>query len=281
MKQLKITSRITQRDSDTINHYFNDVNKYDSISIEEEIHLAKLIRENNDQIALNKLITANLKFAVSVAKTYQNSGMPLQDLIQEANHGLLKAALRFDERKGFKFISYAVWWIRQSIIEFISLNSKSIKIPINRYTTFSKINNFTNSFVNQFEREPTIDEICENLNLTEHEYMQISEAYLPIFSLNKPTSTEENYTLEDTISSKGYYDIEEQHHQESLKYVADKIFASLSLREAEILKSEINRGCIDDIAEKYDISIARVRQIKETAISKIQRKRKLLKLVNE
>ncbi|MEO1052175.1 MAG: RNA polymerase sigma factor RpoD/SigA [Bacteroidota bacterium] len=276
MRQLKITQNITNRDSKTLEKYFNDISKEDLLTAEEEVDLARRSREGDGK-ALEKLVRANLRFVVSVAKQYQHTKIPLNDLINEGNFGLVKAALRFDETRGFKFISYAVWWIRQSIIQALSSYARLIRIPANKLSALSKIDKATSSHQQEFEREPTEEELAEILHMTEEEIRNAVHAATKPISVDKPFEDGESSTLLDVIENKEANTVEDKWIAEtSLKNDVEEVLSALTTKESTVLKMFFGIGyeynfSLDDIGESLGISRERVRQIKERAVARLSR----------
>ena len=277
MRQLKITNTITNRDSATLEKYFNEVSKLDLLSAEEEVALAARIK-NGDQLALEKMVKANLRFVVSVAKQYHHSKVPLNDLINEGNLGLIKAAQMFDATKGFKFISYAVWWIRQSIMQALDNHSRMVRIPSNKINGLSKINQAISRMEQTHERQPTEEELAEFLELEVHEVKNTNYASMKQLSLDAPFEEGEGNSLLDVLNNPegdvigaNYID------SGSLKGELHRLLAVLSDREREILirffgiGSDYNQS-LDDIAAELSLTRERVRQIKENALKKLRSK---------
>ncbi|HMS29647.1 MAG TPA: RNA polymerase sigma factor RpoD/SigA [Saprospiraceae bacterium] len=276
MRQLKITQKITTRESDVLEKYLSDISRIDTLTADEEVVLAKLIRQG-DKAALDKMVRSNLRFVVSVAKQYQNNGLTLNDLINEGNVGLLKAANRFDETKGFKFITYAVWWIRQSILQAIIENSRMIRLPYNKYHLNNKINEEYQDFIQKYEREPSLEELAELLHVSEEDIAFLGEIGSRTVSLDAPMSDEENSgvlmdLLKDSASSSPDMKLLSESMQKELKYA----MRSLNAREREILtklygleKSE--PMTIEEVAREFGLSYEFVRQIREQAFRRLRR----------
>ncbi len=284
MKHLKIALKITSRDEVSLGKYIKDVSKIEMISTEEEIELAKRIKQG-DKKALNKLVMANLRFVISVAKQYQNQGLPLQDLITEGNIGLIKAAERFDETRGFKFISYAVWWIRQSVLQAIAEQSRMVRLPLNRISNISRVNRMISKLEQEKEKELDIHEIADECGLTVEEVNEAMVFNTRTTSLDAcVSSSEDSITLLDLLPGSGEYDSYKHLEYESLKKDIYRLISSLPSREAEILMdvyglSGVYPMSLDEIAKKFKITKERVRQIKDKAILKLKyySKNKLLK----
>ena len=276
MRQLKITNQITNRDSATIEKYFNEISKESLLTPEEEVDLARRIKQG-DQKALERLVRANLRFVVSVAKQYHHGSMPLNDLINEGNVGLIKAAKMFDETKGFKFISYAVWWIRQSIMEALNEHSRIVRIPSNKIGELSKISQAVSRIEQRFEREPTHDELAEYLGVKVEDIKSANTAAIRQSSLDAPIGEEEDGTMYDVLQSQDANTTDSLvADKDSLKTELDRLLASLlSDREQEVLRRFFGIGCdyslsLDDIAEDLGLTRERARQIKEGALKKLR-----------
>lgn len=277
MRQLKITNKITARESLALDKYLNDIGKIPMLSPEDEAELARRIREG-DQEALDKLTRSNLRFVVSVAKQYQNQGLSLSDLINEGNVGLMKAARRFDETKGFKFISYAVWWIRQSILQAIVEYSRIVRLPLNKVGSYNKVNEAFLSFVQEFEREPTHEELAELLNMTPKEVSNMLKGNGRHVSVDAPISGEDgDSTMLDVISSDEEGDSPDGSLMEqSLKDEVQQGLSILSPREVEVLSSYYGLNgqkslTLEEIGDLYGLTRERVRQIKERAIRRLRK----------
>lgn len=274
MRQLKITNSITNRDSKTLEKYFNDISKVDLLTPEEEVDLAQRIKAG-DQAALEKLVKANLRFVVSVAKQYQHSKIPLNDLINEGNLGLVKAAKRFDETRGFKFISYAVWWIRQSIMEALAQNSRLIRMPANKIATLNKIDHGIAKLEQEFEREPTDEELAEMLGMTIDEVRKTIRSSSRQTSLDKPFMDDDSNSLLDVLENEDSQTTDEQLiHRDSLKKDIDRLLNILTEKEKEVIQQFFGLGkenalSLEDIGHNLGISRERVRQIKEKALRKL------------
>ena len=277
MRQLKITNTITNRDSATLEKYFNEVSKLELLTADEEVTLAARIKEG-DQLALEKLVKANLRFVVSVAKQYHHSKVPLNDLINEGNLGLIKAAQMFDATKGFKFISYAVWWIRQSIMQALDNHSRMVRIPSNKINGLSKINQAISRMEQTYERQPTEEELAEFLELDINDIKNTNYASMKQLSLDAPFEEGEGNSLLDVLddpdsNAAGNNFVESS----SLKGELHRLLAVLSEREREILIRFFGIGSdysqsLDDIADDLSLTRERVRQIKENALKKLRSK---------
>lgn len=264
MHQLKIKQSITNR-SGTLGSYFKDVSKESFIDAEEEVRLAKRIKEG-DKDALDKLVKANLRFAISVAKQYQNNGLPLEDLIQEANLGLCKAATLFDETRGFKFISYAVWWIRQYILLALSNHSRNIRIPANQVSVINKINKKISSFEQEHNRRPTSSEISELMDMPKERVEELTQSAIRSVSLDTSINDDENSTLLDVIPG-------EEPIDNSIDLT--EVLNLLTNREHDVIMLYFGIGVPelpqDEIANLFGLTSERIRQIKETAIKKLRK----------
>ncbi len=286
MRQLKIAPRLTNRDTPGLEKYLQDVSKMEMITPDEEVELAKRIQQG-DMSAVDRLVTANLRFVVSVAKQYQNRGMSLQDLINEGNLGLLKAAKRFDASKGFKFISYAVWWIRQSIYQSLAENSRLVRLPVNKINTMSKINQATSKLEQEFEREPTPEEVAELIRISPEDVKISQENYARITSMDAPLNgEEEDGSLYDVTEDEEALSPEHTVMKESLNKEINRTLSTLTARESDVLKFYYGIGnqqpplLADEIAKIMEISPERVRQIKDKAIRRLRHtsRSKLLKM---
>lgn len=282
MRQLKITKSITNRESAALEKYLQEIGKEEMISAEEEVELAQRIR-HGDQKALERLTKANLRFVVSVAKQYQNQGITLPDLINEGNLGLLKAAERFDETRGFKFISYAVWWIRQSILQAISEQSRIVRLPLNQVGSVNKIAHEINRFEQEFERKPSLDEIAEKIDLPEEkidEAMNINGHHI---SVDAPFVDGEDNSLLDVMANENSPMADSSLVEESLRAEIQNALNVLNERERNVIEASYGINCpeltLEEIGAKFGLTRERVRQIKEKAIRKLRScsKNKILK----
>jgi RNA polymerase primary sigma factor len=267
------TRKASDRD-DSLIRYFGEISEIPLLSSQEEIDLAKKIRKGNRK-ALTKLIQANLRFVVRVALDYKNQGLPLADLINEGNLGLIKAAKRFDETKGFKFISYAVWWIKQSILQALAEHSRVVRLPLNRVSVVSKVGKTHDSLEQIFEREPTVDEIAECLEISSRDVKLVYQIHGRQLSLDAPISDKEGNTLLDLTEDAALTLPDEPLTKGSLKEEIEKAFKSLSKREAEVLKlyfgMDMDRpATLEEIGAKFHLTRERVRQIKEKAIIRLR-----------
>jgi RNA polymerase primary sigma factor len=276
MRQLKITNKITTRESMALDKYLNDISKIDMLKPEDEATLAKKIREGDMQ-ALERMTQANLRFVVSVAKQYQNQGLSLSDLINEGNVGLMKAAKRFDETKGFKFISYAVWWIRQSILQSIVENSRLVRLPLNKVSSYSKVNEAYVSFSQEFERNPTHEELAEILDMKTKDIANVMNGGGRHVSMDAPIGGEEGEsTMLDLFSSDSEEAPDLRLMEESLKEEVSFGLSLLSHREIEVLSSYYGLNghkslTLEEIGELYGLTRERVRQIKERALRRLRK----------
>ena len=282
MRQLKITKSITNRESASLDKYLQEIGRESLITVEEEVELAQRIKKG-DRIALEKLTKANLRFVVSVAKQYQNQGLTLPDLINEGNLGLIKAAEKFDETRGFKFISYAVWWIRQSILQALAEQSRIVRLPLNQVGSLNKINKAFSRFEQENERKPSADEIAEQLELTEDKVkdtMRISGRHV---SVDAPFQEGEDNNLLDVLHNSDSPEADDSLINESLAREVDRALATLTDRERDILKLFFGVGVpdmtLEEIGDRFDLTRERVRQIKEKAIRRLRHtsRSKLLK----
>ncbi len=276
MRQLKISQKITNRESVALEKYLSEIAKIDTISPEEEVALAIRIKQN-DQAALDRLVKSNLRFVVSVAKQYQNNGLTLNDLINEGNVGLLKAAKRFDETRGFKFITFAVWWIRQAILTAIIENSRMIRLPYNKYHSQKQINDTYQSFLQQFERDPSPEEISEIFGMKPEDVYSILQSSSRHVSLDSPVDgSETGFDIIDTIGDASIEAPDLNLMKASMKEELKIAMVQLSPRESEILSSLYGLDgnmpkSIDEVAGIFGISPERTRQLKEHAFRRLRR----------
>jgi RNA polymerase primary sigma factor len=276
MRQLKITNKITSRESLSLDKYLNDIGKIPMLSADEEAELARRIRIG-DEAALEKLTRSNLRFVVSVAKQYQNQGLSLSDLINEGNVGLMKAARRFDETKGFKFISYAVWWIRQSILQSIVEYARIVRLPLNKVGSYNKVNEAFLSFVQEFEREPTHEELAELLEMTPREVSNMLRGTNRHLSVDAPINGEDSdATMLDVLANDGEASPDNYLMEESLKDEVQHGLAMLSPREVEVISAYYGLNgfkslTLEEIGDQYGLTRERVRQIKERAIRRLRK----------
>ena len=275
MRQLKINNLITNRDSATVEKYFNEIARVALLTPGEEVELARRIKRG-DQQALEKLVKANLRFVVSVAKQYHHGNIPLNDLINEGNVGLIKAARMFDETKGFKFISYAVWWIRQAIMEALDKHSRIVRIPANKVGALSKISQAAAAMEQKFEREPTTDELAEFMGVSIEDINSANTATVRQSSLDAPVGEDDEGTLLDILRNPDADPVDAVlASKESLKAEVKRVMSTLTEREQEVIQRffginhEYNQN-LEDIAEDLGLTRERVRQIKETALNKLR-----------
>ena len=286
MRQLKIIKQVTNRESISLDKYLQDISKVGLITADEEAILAQKIR-GGDEKALEKLAKANLRFVVSVAKQYQNQGLNLSDLINEGNIGLIKAAERFDETRGFKFISYAVWWIRQAIMQSIAEQARIVRLPLNKIGNITKINKTFSQLEQSYEREPSADEIADLLEMTSAEVKDILKISGKHVSVDAPLSSDdESNTLLDLMAGKeDRLNPDKELMNESLRNEIERSLSTLSFREAEVLRLYFGVNCknsltLEEIGEQFELTRERVRQIKEKALRKLKHtyRCKLLKM---
>ncbi len=282
MRQLKITKSITNRESESLEKYLQEIGKEDMISVEEEVELAQRIRKG-DRKALERLTKANLRFVVSVAKQYQNQGLALPDLINEGNVGLIKAAEKFDETRGFKFISYAVWWIRQSILQAIAEQSRIVRLPLNQVGSVNKINRMLNRFEQVNERRPSIEEISQETNLPEEKVDEAMSANTRHVSVDAPFAEGDEGSLLDVLVNDSSPMADKKLVQESLQAEIKQALRVLNDRERHVIEAFFGINgpelTLEEIGEKYGLTRERVRQIKEKAIRRLREstKNKILK----
>lgn len=276
MRQLKIQKQITNRESQSLDRYLQEIGKVDLISPDEEVQLARRIRAGDEE-ALEKLVQANLRFVVSVAKQYQNQGLPLSDLVSEGNLGLIKAAKRFDETRGFKFISYAVWWIRQSILQALAEQSRIVRLPLNRVGALNKINKVFSRLEQEYEREPSPEEIAEAMesSFSPEEIAQLMRQSGRHVSLDAPIAAGEETRFIDVLQNEEMAPPDHHIMQESLKRDIKRALKCLPEREAEVLSlvfgiEEKYPYTLEEIAERLDLTRERVRQIKEKGLRKLR-----------
>jgi len=276
MRQLRISKQITQRSEASVNLYFQEISKYPMISTDEEVELTVRIR-NGDEDALKKLILANLRFVISVAKQYQNQGLSFPDLINEGNLGLVRAAKRFDETRGFKFISYAVWWIRQAIIQAISEQTRIVRLPLNRLSSINKITKAIPYLEQEYERDPTDAEIAEHLEMTNQDVSYANKIKNRQVSFDKPLSNDGNdeFNLYDLIQTGDIPSPDEDIMRESIVTNINRALSKLSEKEANILSmsfglSDTTIYSLQEIAMKYNMSSERIRQIRSKGILKMK-----------
>jgi RNA polymerase primary sigma factor len=274
MRQLKITKQVTNRDTASLDKYLHEIGKVELLTADEEVTLARRIKKG-DTDALNKLIRANLRFVVSVSKQYQNQGLSLPDLINEGNLGLIKAAQRFDETRGFKFISYAVWWIRQSILQALAEQARIVRLPLNKIGSINKINKTLSQLEQDFEREPSADEIAKALEISPNEVKKSMANSGRHVSMDAPISSEEEGTMYDVMQSEDTPSPDKTLINDSLRKEIDRALTTLSRREGDILRCYFGLNgqapnTLEEIGEKFDLTRERVRQIKEKAIRRLK-----------
>jgi RNA polymerase primary sigma factor len=282
MRQLKITKSITNRESASLDKYLQEIGREELISVEEEVELAQRIKKG-DQTALEKLTRANLRFVVSVAKQYQNQGLSLPDLINEGNLGLIKAAEKFDETRGFKFISYAVWWIRQSILQALAEQSRIVRLPLNQVGSLNKINKAYSKFEQENERRPSHEELAEQLELPADKVADTLRVSGRHISVDAPFVEGEDNSLLDVLVNSDSPNADRMLINESLSREIERSLATLTERESDIVKLFFGIGCqemtLEEIGERFGLTRERVRQIKEKAIRRLRHtsRSKLLK----
>ena len=282
MRQLKITKPITNRESASLDKYLQEIGREELITVEEEVELAQRIKKG-DQAALDKLTRANLRFVVSVAKQYQNQGISLPDLINEGNLGLIKAAEKFDETRGFKFISYAVWWIRQSILQALAEQSRIVRLPLNQVGSLNKINKALSQFEQQYERQPSPDELADMLEIPREKIADTLRVSGRHVSVDAPFVDGEDNSLLDVLPNNDSPNADKGLVNESLNTEIERALSTLTERERDIVKYFFGIGCqemtLEEIGEKFGLTRERVRQIKEKAIRRLRHsaRSKLLK----
>ena len=281
MRQLKITKSITNRESASLDKFLQEIGRKDLITVDEEVELAQKIKQG-DQAALDKLVSANLRFVVSVAKQYQNQGLSLPDLIDEGNLGLIKAAQKFDETRGFKFISYAVWWIRQSILQALAEQSRIVRLPLNQVGSLNKIGKALQRFEQENERRPSPAELAEQLDVPVEKIADTMKVSGRHVSVDAPFVDGEDNSLLDVLPNEDSPMADSSLTQESLSKEVNRALEQLNPRERDILKMFFGIGCqemtLEEIGAKFDLTRERVRQIKEKAIRRLKgQKSKLLK----
>ena len=274
MRQLKISKSITNRETASLDKYLADIGKEELITAEDEVNLAQRIHQG-DQLALEKLCKANLRFVVSVAKQYQNQGLSLPDLINEGNVGLIKAAKRFDETRGFKFISYAVWWIRQSILQALAEQSRIVRLPLNQVGSLGKISKASSKLEQLYERPPSLDELAREMDIPEHKVAETMKMGTRIVSMDAPIDQDEDTRLLDVFVAVDTPDTDENLIRESLAMEVQRSLATLTEKEREILNRFYGIGyphsfTLEEIGSVFDLTRERVRQIKEKAIRRLK-----------
>ncbi|HNY07213.1 MAG TPA: sigma-70 family RNA polymerase sigma factor [Bacteroidales bacterium] len=274
MRQLKINKQVTNRDTASLDKYLQEIGRVELITADEEVLLAQKIKQG-DRAALEKLTKANLRFVVSVSKQYQNQGLSLPDLINEGNLGLIKAAQRFDETRGFKFISYAVWWIRQSILQALAEQSRIVRLPLNKIGSINKINKAYAQLEQKFEREPNTDEIATLLEITETEVKESMRNAGRHVSMDAPLVQDEDNTMYDVLKAEDVTTPETALLYDSLKKEIERAISTLTQREADVVRlffglNGSHPQTLDEIGEKFGLTRERVRQIKEKAIRRLK-----------
>ena len=274
MRQLKITKQVTNRETASLDKYLQEIGKVDLITADEEVELAQKIKAG-DQAALEKLTKANLRFVVSVAKQYQNQGLTLPDLINEGNLGLIKAAQRFDETRGFKFISYAVWWIRQSILQALAEQSRIVRLPLNKIGSINKINKMYALLEQSNERPPTAEEIAKELDMTVNDVRESMKNSGRHLSMDAPLVEGEDSNLYDVLRSGESPNPDRNLIQESLRTEIERSLETLTPREADVVRLYFGLGdqhpmTLEEIGETFDLTRERVRQIKEKPIRRLK-----------
>lgn len=278
MRQLKIVKQVTNRETKSIEKYLQDISKIDLITVDEEVELAQKIRLG-DQQALEKLVNANLRFVVSVAKQYQNQGLKLSDLINEGNLGLVKAAKRFDETRGFKFISYAVWWIRQAILQALAEQARIVRLPLNKIGSLNKINKAYSKLEQFNERPPVAEEIAKELDMSVSDVKQSMKNSGHHVSMDAPLKEGETSNLYDVLNYENVMSPDQELIQKSLEIEVSRVLETLSPRESEVLKlyyglEDNNAIGLSEIAEMFGLTRERVRQLKEKAIRRLKKNSK-------
>jgi RNA polymerase primary sigma factor len=283
MRQLKISKSITNRETASLDKYLQDIGREELITAEEEVELARRIKSGDDK-ALDKLVKANLRFVVSVAKQYQNQGLSLPDLINEGNLGLIKAAQRFDETRGFKFISYAVWWIRQSILQALAEQSRLVRLPLNQVGSLNKIKKATSRLEQEFERPPSVEEIAQKLDIPEHKLDKALRITTRYVSMDAPIAEDEDTKFLDVFVSEDTPRTDNNLMRESLNKEIQRSLSTLTDKERDVINLYygigMNHGLtLDEIGAKFNLTRERVRQIKEKAIRRLKHtsRSKLLK----
>ena len=273
MRQLKISKSITNRESASLDKYLQEIGREELVSVDEEVELAQRIKQG-DQAALEKLTKANLRFVVSVAKQYQNQGLSLPDLFNEGNLGLIKAAEKFDETRGFKFISYAVWWIRQSILQALAEQSRIVRLPLNQVGSLNKINKAYSKFEQENERKPSAEELAEKLDLPADKVQDTLRVSGRHVSVDAPFTDGEENSLLDVLVNQDSPNADRGLINESLSREIERALSTLPERESDIVKSFFGIGCqemtLEEIGEKFGLTRERVRQIKEKAIRRLR-----------
>ncbi|NOQ26410.1 MAG: sigma-70 family RNA polymerase sigma factor [Bacteroidales bacterium] len=274
MRQLKIIKQVTNRETASLDKYLHEIGKVDLLTADQEVDLARKVR-TGDNLALDKLIKANLRFVVSVSKQYQNQGLTLPDLINEGNLGLIKAAKRFDETRGFKFISYAVWWIRQSILQALAEQARIVRLPLNKIGSINKINRALSELEQKFEREPSVDEISTALELAPNDIKEAMKCAGRHVSMDAPLTDGEDGDMYEVLLSKDNPSPDGTLLNDSLRKEIERALSSLTEREANIIKLYFGLNgkhpyTLEEIGEEFNLTRERVRQIKEKAIKRLK-----------
>ncbi len=274
MRQLKITKQVTNRETASLDKYLQEIGRVELITAEEEVRLAQLIKKG-DAKALERLTKANLRFVVSVAKQYQNQGLTLGDLINEGNLGLIKAAQRFDETRGFKFISYAVWWIRQSILQALAEQSRIVRLPLNKIGSINKINKTFSKLEQEYEREPSPEEIAEAMSMNIDDIKEALRTSGRHVSMDAPLQQGEDSTLMDVLGDDDQPNPDHTLIKESLRREVERALYTLTPREADVIRLYFGLAgeqpmTLEEIGERFDLTRERVRQIKEKAIRRLK-----------
>ncbi len=274
MRQLKIIKQVTNRETVSLDKYLHEIGKVDLLTADEEVTYARKLKEGDEE-ALNKLVKANLRFVVSVAKQYQNQGLSLPDLINEGNLGLIKAAQRFDETRGFKFISYAVWWIRQSILQALAEQARIVKLPLNKIGSINKVNKAFSELEQKFEREPSVAELVEVLELATDDVKEALRSSNRHLSMDAPLTQDDDSNLYDVILSHDSPAPDRGLLNDSLRKEIERALATLTPREANIIRLYFGLNgkhphTLEEIGEEFDLTRERVRQIKEKAIKRLK-----------
>lgn len=274
MRQLKIIKQVTNRDTPSLDKYLHEIGKEELLNAEQEVELASKIKKG-DQIALDRLVKANLRFVVSVSKQYQNQGLSLPDLINEGNLGLIKAAQRFDETRGFKFISYAVWWIRQSILQALAEQARIVRLPLNKIGSINKINRAFAELEQKFEREPSVQEIAQALEIAPEEVKESLKSSNRHVSMDAPITQDDEVTLYDVMLSQDSPSPDKGLLTDSLRKEIERALNTLTYREANIIRLYFGLNgrhahTLEEIGEEFNLTRERVRQIKEKAIKRLK-----------
>jgi len=274
MRQLKITKQVTNRETPSLDKYLHEIGRVDLLTAEEEVELARRIRHGANE-ALNTLVKANLRFVVSVAKQYQNQGLSLPDLINEGNLGLIKAAQRFDETRGFKFISYAVWWIRQSILQALAEQARIVRLPLNKIGSINKINKTFAELEQKYEREPSLNEIAQALEIASEEIKETLRNAGKHVSMDAPLGNDEEGTMYDVLTNIESPSPDKGLLTDSLRREIERVLTTLTQREADVIRMYYGLNgkhpyTLEEIAEAFLLTRERVRQIKEKAIKRLK-----------